>query len=161
MDNSHPVPGVLSLGRDAENQLVLVDSHGQRHSGVEAVRAFPISAPQHAVSICDADGRELAYVSSLAGLPEAMRKTLEIELSQREFVPVIRRILNNPLDTEPTEWEVETDRGVTMFQLEGEEDVHRSEANQLTVVDAHGIHYLIPDESLLDAHSRSVLDRYL
>jgi len=69
---------------------------------------------------------------------------LEIELSQREFVPIIRRILNNPPDTEPTEWKVETDRGVTVFQLESENDIHRNEAGQVTLVDAHGIRYLIP-----------------
>jgi hypothetical protein len=140
---------------------VLVDARGQRYSGVEAVRAFPISAPQHAISFCDANGRELAYVPNLQDLPEPMRKTLELELSQREFVPVIRRILNDPPETEPTEWEVETDRGVTMFQLESEEDVHRNEAQQVTLVDSHGIHYLIPDVTRLDAHSRRVLDRYL
>jgi len=50
---------------------------------------------------------------------------------------------------------------VTVFQLESENDVHRNEAGQVTLVDAHGIRYLIPDPRQLDARSRRVLDRFL
>jgi hypothetical protein len=161
MDNSRTGPSTFSLERDAANRLVLVDADGERHVGVEAVRAFPISAPQRSISICDAEGRELICLATLEDLPPAIRETLEVELSQREFVPVIHRILNDPADTEPTEWEVETDRGVTVFQLESEEDLHRNEAHQVIIVDSHGIRYLISDLRVLDAHSRRVLDRYL
>lgn len=161
MDSSRPALSTFSLERDAEDRLVLVDATGQRHVGVEPVRAFPISDPQHSISICDAAGRELVYVPALEDVPAAIRETLRVELSQREFVPVIRRILNDPPDTEPTDWQVETDRGVTVFQLESESDIHRNEAHQVTVVDAHGIRYLIPDITALDSHSSRVLDRFL
>jgi hypothetical protein len=29
------------------------------------------------------------------------------------------------------------------------------------IVDAHGVHYLIPDTRALDRHSRRILERYL
>ena len=161
MEDHKPVVGSFSLERDGWDRLVLMDETGDRYVGVEAVRAFPISDPQHAISICDSQGREIVYLPALDGLPPGIRETLEIELSQREFVPLIRGILNDPPDTEPTEWKVETDRGVTVFQLESESDVHRNEAGQVTLVDAHGIQYLIPDPKQLDAHSRRVLDRFL
>ncbi len=161
MEEHKTVVGSFSLERDGWDRLVLTDETGDRYVGVEAVRAFPISDPQHAISICDGQGREIVYIPALDGLPPGIRETLEIELSQREFVPLIRRILNDPPDTEPTEWKVETDRGVTVFQLESESDVHRNEAGQVTLVDAHGIRYLIPDSRQLDAHSRRVLDRFL
>jgi Domain of unknown function (DUF1854) len=161
MEDHKPVVGSFSLERDGWDRLVLTDETGDRYVGVEAVRAFPISDPQHAISICDSRGREIVYIPALDVLPRGIRETLEIELSQREFVPLIRRILNNPPDTEPTEWKVETDRGVTVFQLESENDVHRNEAGQVTLVDAHGIRYLLPDTRQLDAHSRRVLDRFL
>jgi hypothetical protein len=155
------VAGEFTIERDGSDRLVLVDSSGRRHIGVEAVRAFPISDPQHAISICDSKGREILYIPSLDTLPTSIRETLELELSQREFVPIIRRILNCPPDTEPTEWKVETDRGVTVFQLESETDVHRNEGGRVTLVDSHGIRYLIPDPKQLDAHSRRILDRFL
>jgi Domain of unknown function (DUF1854) len=161
MEDHKPVVGNFSLERDGWDRLVLTDETGDRYVGVEAVRAFPISDPQHAISICDSRGREIVYLPALDVLPPGIRETLEIELSQREFVPLIRRILNDPPDTEPTEWKVETDRGVTVFQLESENDVHRNEAGQVTLVDAHGIRYLLPDTRQLDAHSRRVLDRFL
>jgi hypothetical protein len=161
MDESHVADRDFILERDEAERLVLVDATGERHVGGQAIRAFPVSDPQGAVSICDHAGRELVYVADLADVPAAMRELLELELSRREFVPIIQRILNTPPETEPAEWRVETDRGLTVFQLESESDVHRTGARQVILVDAHGIRYLIPDVSQLDAHSRRVLDRFL
>jgi hypothetical protein len=161
MDNDRSASSNFSLERDAWDRLVLVDATGQRYVGVGAVRAFPITDPQHAISMCDAHGREILYIPSLEALSASIRELLEVELSQREFVPIIQRILNDPPDTEPTEWKVETDRGVTVFQLESEGDIHRNEAGRVTLVDSHGIRYLIPDPRQLDAHSQRVLDRFL
>lgn len=151
----------FTLERNAFDQLVMVHSGGAQRSVIEPVRAFPLSDPGHAISICDHEGRELVYIDDIAELPQGIRQTLEEELSRREFVPVIRRILNMPADTEPTEWQVETDRGFTSFQLDSEDDVHRTAANQVTVVDSHGIRYLIPNVLKMDAFSRKVLDIFL
>lgn len=161
MDNQQQVVGKFTLHRDEWDQLTLADQAGHRHVGVEVVRAFPLTDPQHAISILDRNGHEIMYLESLDSLPAETREMLETALSQREFVPIIRRILNSPPDTEPTQWQVETDRGVTTFQLESENDVHRVGSSQITVVDSHGIHYVIPDIRRLDAHSRRVLDGFL
>src|SRR5262245_8560664 len=107
----------FELARDDDGKLVLVDRDGVRHIDVASIRSFPISDPDHWISICDRHGRELALVRDLAELPAALRQLLEDDLSRREFVPVIRRVLNTPADTEPTEWEVDTDRGRTTFLL--------------------------------------------
>lgn len=159
-DNLLPI-GKFTLARDAWDQLVLIDEADRRYSPVEAVRAFPISDAEHSISICDNEGRELVFLPSLDDLPAETREILEVELARREFVPVIRRILNDPPDTEPTEWKVETDRGITVFQLDSDSDVHRIDAVQVTIVDSHGIRYLIPNPAALDARSRRILDRFL
>jgi hypothetical protein len=151
----------FSLSRDQWDRLVLTDGQGQSHAGVEVIRAFPISDPGHSISLCDHEGHELAYVDSLDELPVHVREMIEAELARREFLPIITRILNDPPDTEPTEWSVETDRGRTSFQLDSEDDVHRNDRNQVTIVDTHGIRYLIPNPRTLDAGSRRVLDRFL
>jgi hypothetical protein len=62
---------------------------------------------------------------------------------------------------EPSEWEVETDRGPTRFILNNEDDVRRLDDQRALVIDASGIRYLIPDLRSLDAASRRVLERYL
>ncbi len=56
---------------------------------------------------------------------------------------------------------METDRGPTKFVLKSDSDVRRLDNNRAMVIDAHGIHYLIPDTDALDRHTRRILERYL
>jgi len=160
----HPIHGEshsFDLQHDSQGRLVLVDTQGIRHVGVEPVRGFPISDPDHWISICDLEGKELTSIEDLHAIAPALREVLETDLARREFVPLIRRIVGVPADTEPTEWEVETDRGNTRFLLNTNDDVRRLGPNRALVVDAHGIRYLIEDMRQLDVSSRRVLERYL
>ena len=149
------------LERDAFGRLVLIDSTGTRHEGIVPIRAFPISDPQHGLSLTSADGRELAWIDDINDLPAESRALIDAELREREFAPQIRRILRVSLQTEPCEWEVETDRGPTKFVLKSDGDVRRFDKHRAMVIDAHGIHYLIPDTDALDRHTRRILERYL
>ena len=158
---SNGVSPRFQLEHDAAGQLVLIDEHGVRHAGVGPVRSFPISEPDHWISICDSNGRELAVVQDLNTLPPAVRTILEQDLAKREFVPLIRRIVSMPVDSEPTEWEVDTDRGLTRFELATADDVRRLGPQRALVIDARGIRYLIEDIRSLDALGRRVLERYL
>jgi len=151
----------FDLQCDAAGQLVFVDAAGVRHAPVVPVRDFPITDPDHWISICDASGRELAVVDDLSTLEPAAREALESDLARREFVPQVRRILSVPADTEPTEWEVETDRGRTRFLLNSGDDVRRLGPHRALIVDAQGIRYLIDDTRALDGFSRRIVDRYL
>jgi hypothetical protein len=118
-------PGVQSfvLRHDAWGRLVLALG-GEEHVSVEVSRAFPITAPQHMVSVCSAEERELLWIEDLGALPASVRGLLEEELGRRDLVPVLRRILRISSVVEPSEWEVETDRGVTTFLLSSDEDVY-------------------------------------
>ncbi|MBX6315637.1 MAG: DUF1854 domain-containing protein, partial [Isosphaeraceae bacterium] len=82
----------FGLTRDAFGRLVLIDSEGRRHIGVEPIRAFPITDPDHFIAIVDAEGVELLLIEDLSSLAPAVRQTLEEELARREFVPIIRQI---------------------------------------------------------------------
>jgi len=151
----------FTLERDAWGRLVLVGGDGRRVEGVEAVRAFPISGPEDYWSICDAEGRELACIADVASLPPELRRTLEEDLAQREFMPVVRRVRRVFADTDPSEWHVETDRGPTTFFMEdSDNDVRRLGPHRVILNDTHGIRYLIPDVRRLDAASRRILERY-
>ncbi len=162
LPTSHPplAAGEFDLANDVWGRLVLIDSQGMRHEGVEPVRAFPLSDPQRWVAICDAAGTELAFIEDLGSLPHAVREVLEEALARRDFVPVVERIVNVSLDAEPSEWEVQTDRGVTRFLL-GDDGVRRLGPFEAMLVDAHGTRYLISDFRRLDAYSRRILDRFL
>jgi hypothetical protein len=155
-----PVPD-FQLRHDPWGRLVLIDVNGIEHVGVTAVRSFPVSAPNEGLAIVSASGGELLWVPRLADLPDQQRELLETELAEREFVPIVRRILRITSTIEPAEWEVETDRGVTTFLLKSDDDIRRLDGDRAHIIDASGVRYLIPDTRRLDSYSRRVLERYL
>ena len=150
----------FTLHRDAWGQLALVDAAGQRFEGVAAVRAFPVSNVDRWISICDAQGREIVCIENLDDVAPPVRAILEEELARREFFPVILRILS-ATTKEPSEWEALTDRGPSTFQINNEDDVRRVDLHSASVLDSHGVRYLIPDIRRLDAPSRRILDHFL
>jgi hypothetical protein len=152
----------FTLKRDAWGQLVLVLADGRELVGVEVARAFPISAPGEHVSICDAEGHEVACIEDPSTLPPAVLETLDEELARREFVPIVVRIEKVFADADPSQWWIVTDRGATSFLMEdSDKDVRRLGPSRILLVDTHGIRYLIPDTQRLDSTSRRILDRYL
>ena len=167
MKTDRPDPPRASNGRgvtlslDAWGKLVLGTPDGRRHVGVEPVRAFPIHEPTRWISLVDAEGREVHCLESLDGLTAETRQLLERELSLREFMPTIKRILRVSGEGSPSDWEVETDRGPTRFTLDSEDDVRRLGVNRVLITDARKLRFQVPDTRVLDSHSRRVLERFL
>lgn len=149
------------LSRNRLGRLVLVSKPHQVYEGVIPVRAFPITAADQGIALVDAHGHELAWIECLDALPEAYRALIEEELASREFMPEIKCIEKVSSFATPSSWWVKTDRGETAFVLKGEEDIRRLSPKALLITDSHGIHFLIRDRSLLDRHSRKLLDRFL
>jgi hypothetical protein len=151
----------FGLERDQWGQLVFIAADGQRHASVEPISLFPISAPEAWISICSADGTELACIENPNTLPAEVRRLLYEELSRREFVPVITRIVRVSGNTEPCEWQVETDRGPTRFVLKSEDDVRRLGDDEVVILDAHGTRYHITNVSRMDVKSRRIVEWYV
>jgi hypothetical protein len=154
-------PRDLGLGHDAWGRLVLTDAQGRRFIGVEPVRAFPISQPSKWVSICDAEGREIVAIESLDELAPESRRLIEEELSLREFIPIIQRIVDVSTDSFPSDWEVKTDRGPARFTVENEEDIRRLGPSRVMITDARRLRYQVPEIGSLDNYSRRLLERFL
>ncbi len=155
-------PTSFELHRDAFGRLVLTDAEGQRHEGVVAVRAFPIAAPDDGVSLLNGDGHELAWIERLGALQGEQRTLVDQALEQREFMPVLQRLIGVSSFGTPSTWQVETDRGATQFVLKGEEDIRRLEGRRkLMIASEEGIHFLVPDVQALDKASRKLLERFL
>ena len=150
------------LERTPFGKLILTNAQGERFTGVVPVRAFPILAPAEGISLISTEGHEVAWVERLSDLPASYQSLLQDELAHREFMPVLARIVDVSSFSTPCTWTVDTDRGRTAFVLRGDEDIRRiGTGRSLLVADAHGIHYLVPDQKALDAHSRRILDRFL
>jgi hypothetical protein len=81
-------------------------------------------------------------------------------LVQREFIPVLRRIVRASSDSPPSDWEVETDRGPTRLSLHSDDDVRRLGPHRALIVDGQGLRYLVPDIRALDAASRRILEHF-
>ena len=138
-----------------------LELNGERHVGVVAVRAFPVAAPDEAVSIVDDHGHELVWIAQLVDLSEALLSRMRQALNEREFMPLIQKLHGVSSFATPSTWDIETDRGPTQLVLKGEEDIRRLSASVLLVTDTQGVQYLIRDLPLMDRHSRKLLDRFL
>jgi Domain of unknown function (DUF1854) len=150
----------LTFHRDSSGRLVLTDTHGDLHAGVEPVRSFPISDPDRLIAILDSDGRELACIADLAELPAESAELIRQELADREFLPRIERIVSVQMNKEPHEWNVITDRGSVQFLMR-DDDIRRLGPTRAILVDMHGVRFYIPDSRQLDPKSRRILSQYL
>jgi hypothetical protein len=150
-----------TLESDEFGRLVLTTAGGERHVGVAPVRAFPIQAPDEGISLMTGDGREVAWIPSLAAAAPNLRSLLGEELQGREFMPEIQAIRSVSSYATPSTWQVDTDRGPTSFVLRGEEDIRRIGQDTLLISDSHGIHFLLRDLHGIDRQSRKILDRFL
>jgi len=156
----HNTPS-FELERDAFGRLVLTDAQGERHVGVVPVRAFPLSAPGHGISLVGSEGRELVWIDSVDQLPAQARTLLEEDLAVRDFAPTLLRLHGVSSFGVPSTWTVSTDRGDTTFVLKAEEDIRRLEGGALLIASAHGVQFRIPDVKTLDRASRKLLERFL
>lgn len=151
----------MSFRTNEWGQLVLDLETGESYVGIEPVRCFPLSDPEHTIALLDSDGHELANLPSLEVLAPAARTTLQQELRNREFVPVIQRIVAVSVANPPCEWTVETDRGPTRFQLESEDDLRRIGPAGAVIADSHGIRYRVHDINALDDFSQKTIRRLI
>jgi hypothetical protein len=159
MTESTTSPG--ELHHDGWGRLVLTLPDGDVHVNVEPARAFPWSAPDTAVSLRDADGRELLLLQSLGELSPASRSAVERELAERDFVPVVTRIARSSGPWPPCVWQVETDRGPATVTIDSEDDVRRLDRHRVLIADTSGLRFLIPNVHRLDAASLRQLRRLL
>lgn len=155
----HPAhSGRWRLERHAHGRLEFTDARGERHDNVDVLRAFPVTAPRGPVAIVAMDGTELAWIDSLDSAPHELHATLEQELSQREFLPVIERI-EGVSDGEPAEWSVVTDRGPRRFKVAHSDDIARLPDDSAFVTDTDGIRYRIESLTRLSLHERRLFEK--
>lgn len=140
-------------------QATLAD--GSVHHSVTVVRAFPIQAPDEAISVIDHEGHELCWIDHVSELGTALRDAVGTALQEREFMPEILSVEQVSSFATPSVWTVQTNRGRCEFTLKGEEDIRRVSTQTLIVADAHGVQFLIRDLPSLNASSRKLLDRFL
>jgi ATP-binding cassette, subfamily B, bacterial len=146
----------LEMDRDA---LVAIQADGTR-TRVTPRRCFPLTNPDHFVSLVDERGHERACLDHLETIDAGSASAVVAALRAGTFLPIIRRIETvSPLDAR-WEWHVETDRGRVSFVVEQEEHVRALDDGRYLVTDAHGMRYMIETPGQLDTASRRLLGRF-
>lgn len=152
----------FDLRRNAHGQWVCRLPDGTEHPGVQAVRAFPLNAPDEAISLVASDGTEQVFIPELSALPAERQQAVRDALSDRDMVPVIQRIVSVSTFATPSTWDVQTDRGPTRLVLKVEEDIRRLPGQRrLLITSSHGLVFEVPDRTRLDRASRRLLERFL
>jgi hypothetical protein len=151
----------FKLIRNSAGQLQLTTGNNEVHSGVYPVRAFPISAANEGLSLLSREGHELAWINQLSDLPEEIHTLIAEELTQREFMPEIKRIIHVSNFATPSTWQIMTNRGEATLTLKSEDNIRRLTHTSLLISDSHGVDFLIAEIDQLDKNSRKLLDRFL
>ena len=155
-------PTEFDLRRNAHGRLCLTLADGTVHETLTPVRAFPIAAPDEAISLIGTDGKEVYWIAHLNEMPETARQLLQEDFAVREFVPVIERIESIDAISVPSVWTVRTDRGTGLLSLKAEEDIRKLEGgHHLLITSREGMQYRIRDVRKLDKASQKFLERFL
>jgi hypothetical protein len=153
--------GDFHLTRNPWGQLVYEHASDAPVVGVRPVRLFPLTEPNHWVSLLSPDGSELLLIEDPQRLAPPMRDLLFEELSRTEFLPIITRIVSTSAASSPADWQIETDRGPTTITLGSDDDLRLLGSFGVLINDAHNTRYLIPDMRTLDPASQRLLNRHL
>jgi hypothetical protein len=152
----------LVLQRNTHGQLCLTLPDGTVHEGLTPVRAFPIAAPEEAISLVGRDGKEVFWIPLLSQVPESARQLLAEDFAVREFVPEVQAITAIDAISVPSVWSVVTDRGVSQLALKAEEDIRKLDGrHHLLITSRDGVQYRIRDARRLDKQSIKYLERFL
>ncbi len=151
----------FALERNNWGRLVLTTATGACFENVTVVPLFPISEPRKWISIIAADGKEIVTVENPSSCGPEIERLITDELTYRDFVPRISRVVSVSGTSEPCEWFVETNHGSTKFVLKAEDDIRRLSGHEVLIVDANGGRYRVDDTRTLDAKSRRFIEWYV
>ncbi len=128
---------------------------------VHASQAFPLSFPDRLVELfADRKDGVIGMLEEVGALAAADRRALEECLRRDRILPEVKRILSIEERRHIVLWVVETDRGVTSFDMDKVyENVRRQPAGDVVLTDVVRNRYHVYPEAL-DEASREMLARY-
>ena len=126
------------------------------------LRMAPLTSPERYFSLRDETDWEIGVLRGLEGLDDDSRRLAEAEIARRYVLPRILRIRRSRERFEIVEWEVETDRGRRrVLTRDLRQSLLEPTPGRCILTDVDGNRYDVPDISVLDEHSRSLLLEHL
>ncbi len=145
-------PGWLSLTLEGDELEPLL---------VKPVRTFPLTDPEHYISLLDEEENEVGVVADPRTLESKSRRVLRSLLERTYFLPIVEKIHKITEDFGVYRWEVGTNKGDRTFEVRGRDDVRFVANGHVLVRDIDGNRYHILSLNSLDAESRLLLDLLL
>ena len=148
--------------RITENDGILVDveffGSGEKLTGLEPRRLFPVSGLDKYITLLNSEGTEQAIVRDISRLMPESRAVLEQSLQEYYMIPRILRFIKMSENFKIWMWTVETDRGEYTFEIRD----HNNTIKQLfdgrvLIKDASDNRYEIPNIDALDSRSRKMI----
>ena len=153
-------PRKVRFYRVEGDELRLDIENDQTVLSCTAIRAFPLSDPEHYIGIWDANGGEVGMLYELRQLDADSRREVEAELRKRYFVPIIQKIKSLRVEFGIVYWEVDTDKGERDFIVHGIRDnIIEIAAARYMIQDVDANRFEIPDLAKLDPKSQLLMER--
>ncbi len=152
-------PENLRIYRDEFEDLALELEDGRVIRRIAVQRAFPITTQDRFIVLRDAEGEEVGIIADISKLDRESKRALVRELERSYFTPKITQINSIEEQFHIPKWDVETDRGPRVFEIESSRrDVRVLGRGRVLIRDAYGNLYEIPDHRKLDTISRAMVE---
>ena len=139
------------------NDVIFVDVEfytGEKFSGVELRRMFPITGLTKYIALVDSEGEQIAIIRDLNDLMPESREVAEKVLEEYYMIPRITRFIKMSEKFKIWMWTAETDKGICTFEIRNHlTAIKPLYDGRVLIKDANDNRYEIPDVSKLDKKS--------
>ncbi len=147
-----------------EGGFVSLEYDGKKYDRVGVYRMFPISDPEHYISIREADekAKEIGMIVDLEKMPKDTAEMLREQLRLRYFTPQIEKIMDIKDEYGYAYFHVLTNFGACRFTIHmGGDSVVSLSDSRVMLTDLDGNRFEIPDIYRLTVGERKKLDLFI
>lgn len=147
---------------NTSNGFLKIEFEEKELEGIKPRRLFPFTRKMKYISFLDSKGDEVFILDDASKLDKTSGKALSDALDRYYVIPKIRRILSIEDDFGAFLWKVETDKGITEFEVRQPSiSVKITGGFYVIIKDINDNSYEITDMRNLDNKSRHLLDGQL
>ena len=143
------------------NDVIFVDVEfytGEKFTGVELRRMFPITGLTKYIALVDSEGEQIAIIRDLNDLMPESKAVAEKALEEYYMIPRITKFIKMSEKFKIWMWTAETDKGIYTFEIRNHiTAVKPLYDGRVLIKDANDNRYEIPDVKQLDKKSLKMI----
>lgn len=147
----------------AKNGAVTVNrKDGETIENIKPRRLFPLTGKTRHINFLDTEGEEVLILDNMKNLDKDSKRTLCEALNRYYVIPKIRNIINIKDEFGVFTWTVNTDKGMTKFEIrQPSVDIKSFGSGYVVIKDINDNRYEIPDYRKMDLLSQRILEEQL